>query len=269
MTKNQIKESNTALLSVDFKYSFDTGADAMRYSARACVSLEAIQNGLIKEIGANRFSVLLAIVSFMDRNGTCYPSQRKLSELTGQSVNTVNKLINELLEIKVDGRHILKRKKAGEGFRKRSEYYITVGEMTATDGEIPETANKTVEEILADKAVLTSKDVADYFMELYENEFGVGYVINYGRDLGQIKNKLLKAYDKDTLLGIVKVAVQQYKARWANDKYPLPTIPMLSSWLANRAFGIYEKEQQQAVEARERIKAAQAQDDTDKALELL
>lgn len=255
------KEYKQPVLSVDFKYEFDSSSDQIKHSSRACVSLDAIQSGLVKQVGANRFGVLLAILSFMDKDGKSFPSQRKLAELTGQSVNTVNKLINELLEIQVDGQHILKREMVGDGFRKRSMYYIHAGEVTATD-DVDAAEENPAEE-------MNSKDVAVYFMELYEEEFGVGYVINWGRDLSLIKKKLLTAYDNETLMGVIEVAVKQYKANWANDKYPLPTISMICTWLGNTAYGIYKTDKDKEERQEERTAEAVEQDDTDRALNLL
>lgn len=254
-------EQKQPILSVDFRTEYDTLTDGIINRGRACVDLGAIQTGLIKQIGANRFGVLLAILSYMDKDGKSFPSQRKLAELTGQSANTVNKLINELLEIEVDGQKVLKRSFIGDGARKRSMYYIHAGEISNTeDIAAPETEEKR----------MNSRDVALYFTEVYKSTFDNGYVVNWGRDLALIKKKLISTYEDDeTLTGVIDIAVKRYKKLWANENYPLPTISMLCSWLANKAYGIYEQEHAKEKAQAERIARALQQDDTDKALELL
>jgi DNA-binding transcriptional regulator YhcF (GntR family) len=260
----EMTEKQTPILSVDFKHYYDNISDGVTYQARACISMEAIQNGLIKEVGANRLPLLLAILSHMDKDGRAFPSQRKLAELTGQSVNTVNKLINELLEIEIDGQRLLRRELVGSGARKRSMYFIHTGEVTNSDAvaELKEQKAK------AEAKTMNSRDVADYFNEVYKDTFGQGYTINYSKELGLIKKKLLPNYDDEAIKGIIDIAVRQYKERWANANYPLPTISMLCSWLANKAYGIYMQEKQKAQQLQERMQKAVEQDDTDRALDL-
>lgn len=249
----------TPILTVDFRTEYDNVNDSIRNTSRACIDIKAVQSGLIKEIGANRFGVLLAILSYMDKDGRAFPSQRKLAEMTGQSVNTVNKLINELLETEVAGQYILRREMIGTGFRKKSMYYIHTGEITNTEAPLKDPTN----------GKLTAKEAVEYFAELYEEEFGQGYVINWGRELSQVKNKLLSAYDDETVIQVIEVAIKRYRTDWASPNYPLPTVSMLCSWIANRAYGLLQQEQEGRAKQAERISTAGDLDDTDKALNLL
>lgn len=105
------------IITVDFKVQFDNISAGIRSQARICIDNEAIQNGLIAKVGVNRFSLLLIVLSHMDKDGKVYLSQRRLAELSGLSVNTVNKLINELIELEVDGQKLLSRKLIGSGLR--------------------------------------------------------------------------------------------------------------------------------------------------------
>lgn len=255
------------ILSVDFKTEYNNVADSISNSARACVSMEAIQGGLIKKVGANRLPLLLVILSYMDKEGKAFPSQRKLAELSGQSVNTVNKLINELLEIDVDGQKLLRRELVGTGARKKSMYFIHQGKVTDTDA-IEAVAELREKEALEELKAWNSKDVAQYFQEVYTETYGVGYTFNYGRDLSMIKKKLIPNYDDDALKGIIEIAVKQYKSKWSNENFPLPTISMLCTWLANQAYGIYSQEIEKAQIHEERKVKAVEQDDTDRALDL-
>lgn len=256
------------ILSVDFKVEYNNVADSISSTRRACISMEAIQGGLIKKIGANRLPLLLVILSFMDKDGKAFPSQRKLAELSGQSVNTVNKLINELLEIDVDGQKLLRRELVGKGVRKKSMYFIHQGEVTATDAVEAVEELRATEAVKAETHTMNSRDIANLIQTIYTETYGQGYVFNYGRDLSMIKNKLIGTYDDETLKGVIEYAITNYKQEWANDNYPLPTVSMLCTWLANTAYGKWKQEQDKAEQAEHRQQVAVEQDDTDRALGL-
>ncbi|MEH7117226.1 helix-turn-helix domain-containing protein [Neobacillus vireti] len=252
------------VLSVDFKKEYSTLSDGIEESLRVCVDAHAIQAGLIKELGANRFALLMAIVSYMDVDGKCFPSQRKLADLTGQSPTTVNKNINEMLEIKFNGQHILRRELVNGSKNKKSIYYIHQGKVTNTDA-----VDDSVSDLQPVKAKkFNSRDVANYWAEVYKATFGQGYTFNYGKELAMIKNKLIPNYDEQTLKAVIDIAIKNYREKWASEKYPLPTIPMLCSWLANTAFGMYKQGSDKAEKLEKRIETAKAQDDTDRALDL-
>lgn len=259
-----MKTNLGAILSVDFQTEYSTASDEVKTVSRVCIDLQAIQAGLIKKVGTAKLPLLLAIISYMDADGRSFPSQRKLAELTGQSINTVNKHINELLEIEIDGQKLLKRELVGKGVRKKSMYYISKGEVT--NSEAVEAVNEIIE--TEQKKAMTSRDVAHHFADVYKETFGVGYTINYGRELSMIKNKLLKNYDDEALIGLIEVAVKQYKNSWANANYPLPTISMLCTWLGNTAYGVWKQEQETVAKQSTRLEQAVSQDQTDQALSL-
>lgn len=260
--------TDNPILSVDFKHEYNNTSDKVTYQARACVDMDAIQGGLIKKIGANRLPLLLVILSHMDKEGKAFPSQRKLAELSGQSVNTVNKLINELLELEVDGQYLLRRELVGSGAKKKSMYFIHRGEVTNTDAVEAVKELTAVEAVVAETHTMNSRNIADLFADLYQETYGVGYVFNYGRDLGMIKKKLVGVYDDESLKGLIELAVKQYKNEWANANYPMPTISMLCTWLANTAYAKWKQTADQAKQFEERKQKAVEQDDTDKALDL-
>ena len=54
------------------------------------------RRGLIARIGCRAFSVLMAIFSFANENGACYPDREKVAELTGLHVRTVDREKREL-----------------------------------------------------------------------------------------------------------------------------------------------------------------------------
>lgn len=248
------------IVRVNWEHSFDTVSDVVTHRGTVGIDLHMLQGGLIKEIGANRLGVLLVIVSMMDKTGKAFPSQRTIAEITGQSINTVNKIINELLAVEINGQRILRRELVGKGLKKQSMYYIHSGEVTNVD-------NFEETEIMIDKD-MNSKDFALYFCDLYAKEFGQGYAINYGRDLSLIKAKLIPNFDQETLKKIIQVAIRDYQDRWGNEKYPLPTIPMLASWLANNAYGIVAQEEKAEALQAERMAVAEEQDESDMFLDM-
>lgn len=250
---------NKAIMSVDYKHYFDSLSDEVTFSTRVCLDIPSIRGGLIKAVGANRIGILLAIVGCMDKEGKAFPSQRKLAELTGQSANTVNKLINELLEIEFNGQKILRREMVGVGARKKSVYYINQSATTNTDELDVETKKVS--------APLNSKDYALMFAEKFEEKYGQGYVINYGRDLTLIKNKLIPNFDQETLTQIIDIAIKDYATRWANAKYPTPTISMLATWLGNQISGEIMQERKDKEAQVARVETAEVQDESDKFLE--
>lgn len=254
------------VLSVDFRYYFDEQTDGVEHSARTCVSNQAIMDGLLKVLGASQYVVLTAIASCMDKEGKAFPSQRKLAEMTGLHHNTVNKLIKDLLDVEFNGSKLLKRELVGTGhnFKKKSVYHISNGIVTATEDVIGDSKPK--DELVNPES---ARDFAHYFAYVYEETFGQGYTINYGRDLKLIKDKLLKTYDKETLKAIITIAVEQYADKWANTNYPLPTLAMLSTWLSNEAYGIYKQTVDAKETAARRKTESTASDESDLALDLL
>lgn len=60
---------------------------------------DMFESGLVAELGANCFVLWIAIKTHADFNsGVAWPSIRRLAEITGLSVNTVQKAIKELEE---------------------------------------------------------------------------------------------------------------------------------------------------------------------------
>lgn len=254
-------KKDDAVLSVDFKKEYSTLDDEVKSTKRVCISLNAIQDGLIKEVGANRLAILLAIVSHMNEEGKSFPSQERIAQLTGQGRATVQRNLDALCETVFNGQRLLTKELVGDK-RKRTVYTFNQGMITGTD----ETDEAKFEANVIEP--MNSRDFAVFFADLYKETFGQGYTINFGRDLGIIKKKLLPNYDEETLKGIIVVAITMYKDKWANDDYPYPTISMLGSWLANKAFAIYSVEREKALKQIERQQTAIEQDDSDKFLDM-
>lgn len=252
-------KNNNAVLTVDFRKEFSTGENSVQASSRVCISLDAIHSGLIKEIGANRMAILLAIVSYMDENGQCFPSQEKIAELTGQGRATVQRNLQELCEVEFNGQKLLHRELVGKT-RKKTLYTISAGAITNTD--------LTAESKPQEKPEgMNSKDFVTYFHKNLTEVFSVTLSPNYSKE-GAVIKRLLGTYDPETLQNIIDVVMSQYKNKWYKPQYPYPTIFQLGSWLANEAYKIVKAEQDYAEALENRQAVAVAQDDTDRALGL-
>jgi hypothetical protein len=124
--------------------------------------------------------------------------------------------------------------------------------VTGCDSPVDEITDKVVEttengseEVIepSKKVIKNSKDLAHYFAEQYKEAYGKSYVINYKRDLGLIKNKLIKNFSIDEIVEIIHLTIKEYPSRWGNSKYPYPTIGMLCSWLCNEVVRVLLEQQ--------------------------
>lgn len=256
----------TETLSVQFVHTVASTGE-ISHEGKVSMDISAVRGGFIKEVGANRLPVLLAIMAFIDKDGRAYPSQRKLSELTGQSVNTITKIVNELLEIEYNGSHILSREliQSDGGAKKKSVYTVHDAMMTHS-GAFKAVAQ--VPEEYPDNP-LTAKEVVIYFLNKYKEVYGIEYPVNWARDMGLAKKKLLNKFKTDEdLLAVIDFAVSNYQEKWANQSYPLPTLSMLSGWLGNSAFEIMSQGVKQEKAQEEKVYQSKVLDQSDQAFKL-
>lgn len=196
------------------------------------VGIKAIQSGLIKELGTNEFAVLLAIASFSDVDGEAFPSQRTLSEVTGLSLPTVNRVINKLLDTKINGVHVLQRQFEKSATKKKfSVYSLNVNKQDDTDSQKVEL---NVERVEKEKR-RTARDFAFEFKDRFEKKYEMPYIINYAKETSLIKNKLINQFSDDEILQMFDYVVDNYTEKWSKPNYPYPSIAMICSWLGNIA----------------------------------
>ena len=223
-------DESRGLLCVGYNREFNLVAQKEELEVYLKINTDLIRQGLIKEIGANNFSVLLAIACYMNDRGECYPTQRQLSEITGLSLTTINKSVQELLVCKINGKPILERELKGAGVRKNSFY-----NFTRVAEEVPVKIEGASGEKIVSK---TAKDYALHFCKVYEEVYGFPYTLNYGRDYGLIKGKLMPVYTDEQIMNIMEVSVRQYDKKWRTPRYTHPTISMVCGWLANEVLQI-------------------------------
>ena len=81
-----------------FSVSIDKEYDVLKKEFNSTIYLRVytslFQAGIVKDLKPTNFTVLLAIASFMDAEGNCYPTQRQIADITGITTPTVNKAVN-------------------------------------------------------------------------------------------------------------------------------------------------------------------------------
>lgn len=287
-----INFNSNKFLSILFNTEYDATNKTHKRETFLKIDVTALRSGLLHHIKGSELTVLLAIASFMDNDGVCYPTQRQISDITGISLPTVNKAISNLLNIRINDMPVLERKLRGSGQKKNSIYTIfdispddhiddTVEDPDVVDEALndhymdmanefvdPVTCGTNQEETVEDQEdpvdvteeivntkPMNSKDYAHYFAQKFKLKYDKSYVITYKRDLGLIKNKLMKNYSQEDILAIIDVAIDEYPDRWSNSKYPTPTIGMLCGWLCNEVVKILIKKEAETKKANELIDA--------------
>ncbi|MGG5759247.1 helix-turn-helix domain-containing protein [Bacillus toyonensis] len=235
-------------------------------------------SGLVARMGSNRFTTLMALASYMDAQGECYPTQIQLADAIGVHKNTVNKYINELLDFTIDGKPLVTRTKINRGQGKISSYYKIHplsqlakfgGDITPVNTQIkdslitkgsdePITTNCDVIKVTNNNQLINNTDVLEvtnssnaikYFQQVYRETYDVNYTVsNYGREGKIIKDKVLTPYP-EIAKEIIRLAITKYDELFKNARYPRPSVAMFS-WAVNQIIPMIEEEQQ-AIEVAE------------------
>lgn len=273
------------LLTISIDKEYDVVKNEYTTSAYLRVYPEIFARGIVKELKPTNFTVLLAIASYMDSEGNCYPTQRKISEITGLTLPTVNKSINELLEFEIDGKPILKRELVQVGQFKQSYYTVTIAgdsnnlnnmfknpenniEFNNINNNInnnlsyvKETLTSTNDDTMSDIEFNNAKDVAVYFAKKYREKYGVNYNIVFKRDLPFIKNKLLSTFTSEQIKKMIDTAIEEYDKRWKNYQFPRPTITQLCTWLGEQALAVAQDAEKEFEELTELTAGAEELND--------
>lgn len=182
---------------------------------------EKIKKGFIQEIGVKEFAVLLTIKAHMDIQGTCFPSQETISNLVGMSVKSVQRATKTLEEQGLIAKTL---KKKG----KKTVTHYSIGQT-----ELDEPTHK----------YNNSRDFIKEFCRLYEEQYSVQYNPSWARDGAMVKNKLLSTYTDEQLDAILQIVFRDYSKKWANNRFPRPTIGAICTFLPNQVLPIWQKEQ--------------------------
>lgn len=240
--------NKNSFLKVELIQQYDVINQSYVEDRNVKLDIHSIQNGIIKEIGASEFVVLMAIASFTDLEGEAFPSQRRLAEVTGLSLPTVNKLVNRLLEIEVNGVPVLSRK-FEQTKNKRNFSVYSLNTVKPENEESDLKVNFQEVEVEEKPKKKTAKDYSAKFCSMYEEEFGVKYIPSYARDMSLIKSKLMANFTEEQINDLITYVIKNYRERWAKPSYPYPTIPMMCGWLGNTALQLMQKDKEKAMES--------------------
>jgi hypothetical protein len=184
-----------------------------------------IRNGILSNLTPTQLKVLMTIGSYMDEEGNAFPTLRTISEVSGVSVNTVNKAVKELLDVRVEGLPLMNRELVGTGSKQYTIYHFTI------DTENPVIEEKTIEERK------TPKQNILYFCEAFEKQYLIKYTVNWQRETIFMKN-VMKKYSDEEIRVIIDVAVTEYDKRWSKPAYKTPTLYSTFNFYAEQCLKI-------------------------------
>lgn len=264
----------TDILSVTHSRDINLASGEIMNSTFVKVYATIFTDGLVAKMGATGFTALMALATFMDENGECYPTQEQLAERMGVHKNTANKYINQLLEVEINGTPIVTRTKTNRGQGKITSHYRIhpLSQLAKFNGQIESINHKNVntngndllsntvcddpittncavirstnKESLNKTNKLNSSSAIKLFQKFYHEVYDVNYVVgSYGREGKIMKDKLLTPHG-DIAEDIIEIAVKEYATRWKSPKYPRPTIGMFT-WVTNHVLELLEEKQQQ------------------------
>lgn len=95
------------------EYSVTSGATETRIFVKMYV--DAAKAGLIADMGAQNWTTLCVIASFMDAAGNCYPTQEQIARYLGVNRQTANKYVRSLVDYRWRGHPVIR------AIRKRDE----------------------------------------------------------------------------------------------------------------------------------------------------
>ncbi|MDQ0976598.1 hypothetical protein QFZ31_006650 [Neobacillus niacini] len=254
------------IFSVSHNKEIDLGSGETISNVYVRVYTSMFTSGLVAKMGANRFTTLMALASYMDEKGECYPTQIQLAEAIGVHKNTINKYINELIEFEIDGKPLVTRTKVNRGQGNISSFYKIhpLSQLAKFNGTIEPVNHKNEESLITSKGTTTSdvirtnnnqsnninnseglitnsNQAIKYFQEVYREVYNVNYTVgNYGREGKLMKDKVIVPYP-EIAKEIIELAVKKYDDMFKNPRYPRPSIAMFS-WAVNQIIPLIEEE---------------------------
>ncbi|WP_042360653.1 hypothetical protein [Geomicrobium sp. JCM 19055] len=69
---------------------------------------------IVDKIGSSGLTTLLCLATYMNEDGVCRTTQKELSERMGVHINSMNKYLNDLLEVTVDGEPLVTKQKINQ-----------------------------------------------------------------------------------------------------------------------------------------------------------
>lgn len=209
------------------------------------IDRQAVKNGLVKKVGGVRnFAILSVIAAHVNEKGESEVSQREIAESIGYSRKTVNEAIKELRERKIDDEPILvlKKKKSGNGVR--NVYLLSTKSgfsIVTKSSDYNIISNNNIKDINKEIIFNNAKEVLQYFREKFYETYNAVYQPNWARDMALIKRKLMTNFTDLEIKNIIDVVFEEYDSRWANTRFPRPSIGQLCTWLPNEVMAIIQE----------------------------
>lgn len=240
------------ILSVEHNKEINLANGEIENNVYIRVYTSLFASGLVAKMGANRFTTLMALASYMDAEGVCSPTQIQLADSIGVHKNTINKYINELLDFEVEGTPLVTRTKVNKGQGNILSFYkihplsqlATIGDKVTPEAQGQSLIIKkgnTQPDPVTIQTISNSSDAIKFFQQIYRDVYNVNYTVgNYGREGKLIKDKVLTPYP-DLAKDIIELAVRKYDELFKNPRYPRPSIAMFS-WAVNQIIPLIEEE---------------------------
>ena len=167
------------------------------------------RGGIVKEMGANNYLVLKALVSFMNKDNICYPSISTICDMLGFSANTVTKALKEL-----EGMGYIKKEqiKLPNVKAKHNQYTILTPVEDTTEDE---NSGSDVERLFA------------HFKNKFREKFNGDYKADYGveSDLRHLEKIYeLCGYDFEYTCKVIDKHIATYAGK---ERFELPNIYFL------------------------------------------
>lgn len=234
------------ILSVSHEIDVDLASSTKQDQTYVRVYNTIFTSGIVKEIGTSGLTTLIALASFVDREGHCYPTQQQIAERIGCHKNTANKYVNDLLAVRIDGKPVVSRRKFNMGQGKIYSFYkihaledfnhvspsekslLGVVETTVIPASIPEDAEYEKEE---DKP-FNGPEAVKYFCQVYRDVYGTDFVVGNWAQAGKLLRDKVVTPHPAIAKQLIEAGVRDYDSKYKSTRFPRPTINMFS-WMTN------------------------------------
>lgn len=201
------------MLSVSIDKEYDVFRKEYNDSIYLRLYTNLFKSTIIKDLKPTTFTVLLAISSFMDSKGNCFPTQRQISEITGISLPTINKSIATLLEYRINDLPLIRREFVQKGQFKNSYYTIMpISQIAIFDGLVKEIDTEKVATPVKENDVPVKETSEDVLKKLALNNNQLTITNNY--------NQLSNTADADEVtfknsLEVAKYFAEEYEKQYS------------------------------------------------------
>ena len=105
------------------------------------IHLTAYKSGLMGALGPQRWMLLCALATYMDKKGYCYPTQEQLADKLNVSPRTIRKWVRQLKDFRWNGRPVVEvEARTVDGkpkeFTHNIYYVLPLSQLSIFDGEV-------------------------------------------------------------------------------------------------------------------------------------